>query len=154
MGLYRTGMSQGGGGGITVDDQLSTTSTNPVQNRVITNALSDKQPTLTAGSGININNNTISVDGTSTGYQKYINFDVADVSQWAAGTEGQLQYAVMANGSKQLYRYTNNAWERVYEINVNEGNNVNNPLTNIIISTTDIGEGASLPSGTIYLVVE
>ena len=129
MGLYRTGMSQGGGGGITVDDQLSTTSTNPVQNRVITNALQNN-------------------------YQKSINFDVADVSQWAAGTEGQLQYAVMANGSKQLYRYTNNAWERVYEINVNEGNNVNNPLTNIIISTTDIGEGASLPSGTIYLVVE
>ena len=32
----------GGGGSVTVDDELSTTSENPVQNKVITNALSDK----------------------------------------------------------------------------------------------------------------
>ena len=34
--------SSGGGGEITVDSALSTTSTNPVQNRVITTALNDK----------------------------------------------------------------------------------------------------------------
>ena len=34
--------ASGGGGGVTVDDTLSDTSTNPVQNRVITNALSQK----------------------------------------------------------------------------------------------------------------
>ena len=34
MGLYRTGVSSSGGG-ITVDDKLSTKSTNPVQNKVI-----------------------------------------------------------------------------------------------------------------------
>lgn len=34
---------QGGGSSITVDDTLSLTSTNPVQNKVITNALNDKQ---------------------------------------------------------------------------------------------------------------
>ena len=33
---------QGGGGSVTVDSELSTTSENPVQNKVITNALSDK----------------------------------------------------------------------------------------------------------------
>ena len=34
--------SGGGGGGVTVDSALSTTSTNPVQNKVITEALNDK----------------------------------------------------------------------------------------------------------------
>lgn len=36
------GSGSGGGGDITVDDQLSTTSTNPVQNKVITNELNKK----------------------------------------------------------------------------------------------------------------
>ena len=73
MGLYRTGMTTGGN--ITVDDQLSTTSVNPVQNKVITNALNNKQDELTAGSGINIDsNNTISAD--MSGYQKFIGQDL------------------------------------------------------------------------------
>ena len=37
----------GGGSGITVDDELSTTSTNPVQNRVITNAIMNIMSTIT-----------------------------------------------------------------------------------------------------------
>lgn len=48
---------------ITVDSELSTTSTNPVQNSVITNALNDKQDILTAGTGISIENNVISSIG-------------------------------------------------------------------------------------------
>lgn len=159
MGLYRAG-SSGNGGSITVDDQLSTTSTNPVQNRVITNALNDKQATLTAGSGISINENTISIDSQSmSGYQRHIDFDVADVSNWSDGYDGQLQYAVMADGSCQLYKFTSDilspdyGWKRVYEVNVHDGTN-NNSLTNIIISSTDLGEGQSLPAGTLYLVVE
>ena len=39
---------------VTVDDALSSTSTNPVQNKVITNALNGKQNTLVQGSGITI----------------------------------------------------------------------------------------------------
>lgn len=50
----------GGGSSITVDDALSSSSENPVQNKVITSALSDKQDTLTAGTGISIQNNVIS----------------------------------------------------------------------------------------------
>ena len=50
----------GGGGNITVDSTMSSTSTNPVQNKVIYSALQGKQNTLTAGTGISINGNTIS----------------------------------------------------------------------------------------------
>ena len=46
---------------ISIDDDLSLSSTDPVQNKVITAALNNKQDILTAGTGISIVNNTISV---------------------------------------------------------------------------------------------
>ena len=49
-----------GGGSITVDSTMSSTSTNPVQNKVIYSALQGKQNTLTAGTGISISGNTMS----------------------------------------------------------------------------------------------
>lgn len=164
MGLYRTGVSSSGGGSITVDDQLSTSSTNPVQNRVITNALnsantaiSGKQDTLTAGTGISINNNTISVDSSGMGgYQKFIGSDIATHTGWSAGTTGELRYEEQSDGSRHLYRYENGAWNRVFEITVHaEGSPATNvPLTDIVITSNDIGEGVSLDAGTIVLVVE
>ena len=45
-------VSGGGGGSITVDSDLSMTSTNPVQNRIITGALGGKQETLVSGTNI------------------------------------------------------------------------------------------------------
>ena len=53
-------VSGGSGGNITVDSTMSSTSTNPVQNKVIYSALQGKQNTLTAGTGISISGNTIS----------------------------------------------------------------------------------------------
>lgn len=163
MGLYRTGVSSSGGG-ITVDDQLSTTSTNPVQNKVITEALnstnttvSGKQDALTAGTGISINNNVISVDNSSMGgYQKFIESDIAPHTGWSAGTTGELRYEEQSDGSRHLYRYENGAWNRVFEITVHaEGSPATNvPLTDIVITSNDIGEGVSLDAGTIVLVVE
>ncbi len=78
---YVTDEDSGGGGSITVDDTLSTTSENPVQNKVITNNftnyattadlqnyattvdLANKQDILTAGTNITIENNVISASG-------------------------------------------------------------------------------------------
>lgn len=160
MGLYRTGMSSSGGGSITVDDQLSTTSENPVQNKVITNALNNKQNGLTAGNGISIDSttNTISIDSSSmNGYQRFIDSDATAHTSWSAGTNGELRYELQSDGSRHLYRYESDAWARIYEVNIHaEGSPsaTNSPLTNIIISSIDIGEGQSLPEGTIYLVVE
>lgn len=53
-------VSGGSGGTVTVDSTLSSTSANPVQNKVIYSALQGKQNTLTAGTGISISGNTIS----------------------------------------------------------------------------------------------
>lgn len=50
---------------IAVDSSLSTESTNPVENRVVTNALNWKQATLTAWTNIQINNNVISATDTT-----------------------------------------------------------------------------------------
>lgn len=44
----------------TIDSTLSSTSTNPVQNKVVYTALAGKQDKLIAGTGISINGNTIS----------------------------------------------------------------------------------------------
>lgn len=46
-----------------VDDRLDTTSLNPVQNVVITNAINSKQDTLSAGTGISLANNTVTNTG-------------------------------------------------------------------------------------------
>ena len=44
---------------IDVDDEIDSTSTNPVQNQVIAAALDDKQDTLIAGSGIEIDEDNV-----------------------------------------------------------------------------------------------
>lgn len=49
---------QGGGSAVTVDDTLSTTSTNPVQNKVITEKINTKQDLLVSGTSIKTVNNT------------------------------------------------------------------------------------------------
>lgn len=53
----------------TIDSTLSGSSTNPVQNKVVYNALAGKQDKLIAGTGISISGNTISctVSGGSGG---------------------------------------------------------------------------------------
>lgn len=59
---------------IDVDSVLSSTSENPVQNKIITGALANKQDTLTQGTGITISNGVISaeseIDDTSIGLTK------------------------------------------------------------------------------------
>ena len=60
-----TGVLSANPGGITVDATLDTTSTNPIQNKAVANALNDKQNTLVQGVGIIINGNTISASGMS-----------------------------------------------------------------------------------------
>lgn len=49
--------------GVEIDAEISSTSENPVQNKVISGALDKKQDKLTAGENITIQNNVISVDG-------------------------------------------------------------------------------------------
>ena len=67
-----------GSSGITVDDELSTTSENPVQNKVITTELNKKIDNVATGTGsISINsndtttNNSISI-GCNNGHGAYL----------------------------------------------------------------------------------
>lgn len=46
-----------------IDENLSTVSTNPVQNKTVTNAINGKQEKLVAGTGITIQGNVISSTG-------------------------------------------------------------------------------------------
>lgn len=62
----------GGGGTITVDSALSTTSTNPVQNKVITNALNNKADASTAVTNV-------AYDSTNQKITKTINGTTSDV---------------------------------------------------------------------------
>ena len=54
-------------GGVIIDPSLDSGSTNPVANSAITQALSEKQDTLSAGTGINITDNVISATGGGGG---------------------------------------------------------------------------------------
>lgn len=154
---------------ITVDSALSSTSTNPVQNKVINTALNgkqaslstaqlnaansgitsakvtaydgyagqiatkadlsaldDKQDTLTAGSHINITNDTIS----ATGYVHSEN-PVTTTSSTATVTG-----SMIANGTITADKLATGA------------------TLKLTLSTTDIGEGAALAANTLYGVYQ
>ena len=70
---------------IAVDQTLSTTSTNPVENRVITNELNNKQNRLTAWDNITIDANNV-ISAVDTTYQNlpaaYNGSDVSLVTTW------------------------------------------------------------------------
>ena len=61
-----------------VDSALSTTSTNPVENRVITNALNNKQNILTAWSHIDITNDIVSTTGLQEELTAWENITIQD----------------------------------------------------------------------------
>lgn len=71
-----------------VDTSLSTTSTNPVENRVITNALNWKQETLIAWNHIDITNNVISAEWFQEELTAGENITIGDIchpnTQWPA----------------------------------------------------------------------
>lgn len=72
---------------ITVDNVLSTTSTNPVQNKAITTAVNGKQATLVSGTNIQtINGNNILTSGnltvgdvTTSDMQDYVAQQIAQI---------------------------------------------------------------------------
>lgn len=56
-----------GGNSITVDSAINPNSINPVQNSAIANALALKQDTITAGSGIIVDDDAVSVGNLDCG---------------------------------------------------------------------------------------
>ena len=96
---------------IAIDSSLSTTSTNPVENRVITNTLNWKQDALTAWTWIDITSNTIST--------KWIEVNVAT----ANGTAAKVWTTTAGN-------YTPTKWDFLL-VNFVNGCSVDNPTLNV-----------------------
>ena len=82
----------GGGSSVTVDSALSSTSENPVQNKVINSALNGKQATLSADQ-LNACNSGITSAKVSTydGYQSQINGKVSTTTYAKEGVYGLAQ---------------------------------------------------------------
>lgn len=127
------------GSSITVDSTLSTTSTNPVQNKAITanfdnyattssvtSSLANKQDKLTAGAHINITGSTIKATG-------YVHSENPEGTTTPSGT---ITGSMIANGTITADKLATNA------------------TLKLTLSTSDIGEGAALAANTLYGVYQ
>ena len=124
---------------VTVDSTLSDSSTNPVQNQVITNALSTKanasdvssalagkQDSLTAGSHISISGSTISA----------VDYVHSDDPVSTSAVTPVVTNNMIADGTITADKLATGA------------------TLKLTLSTSDIGEGAALATNTLYGVYE
>lgn len=124
---------------VTVDSALSDSSTNPVQNQVITNALSTKanasdmstalagkQNTLTAGNHISISNDTISA----------VDYVHSDDPVSTTAVTPVVTNNMIADGTITADKLATGA------------------TLKLTLSTSDIGEGAALAANTLYGVYQ
>lgn len=111
-----------------IDENLSTVSTNPVQNKAVTNAVNGKQDKLTAGTGITIQGNVISSTGG-------VNIDTA----LSTTSVNPVQNKVITNALNGLEQNVTNLTN---EVNNLEGSvtNISNQVTNITQEITDLGD--------------
>ena len=119
-----------------VDSSLSTTSTNPVENRVITNALNWKQETLIAWNNIQIAADWKTISATDTTYSAWTNISIdanneisATDTTYSAWTNVQIsnQNVISATDTK----YTAWTW-----ISIDANNEISNTLPWAIVSAT------------------
>lgn len=112
---------------ITVDSELSTTSTNPVQNKVITGALNDKQDVLTAGTDleitaqnvINFTNDSGFITGingsdvvNALGYTPYNSTNPSGyISSAAVNSLTDVTLSSPTNGQVLVYNSSTQKWE-------------------------------------------
>lgn len=92
-------VNEGGGGStITIDDSLSNTSTNPVQNKVITLAL-DKKVNKETGKVLSTNDFT---DADKTKLDSLENYNDSEIKAEIATKQDIIQYSVMPEASADL----------------------------------------------------
>lgn len=111
---------------VTVDSALSSTSTNPVQNKVINTALNGKQHTLTAGSHIDITNNVIKAKDYVHSEQPVATQAVTPVVTGSMISNGTITADKLASGA----------------------------TVQLTLSNVDIGEGSALAANTLYGVYQ
>lgn len=123
---------------VTVDDALSSTSTNPVQNKILNSALAGKQSTLTAGTNITISGNTISAKDTVYTLPAATSSALGGVK--VGYTTSGKNYAVKLDSS-------NNAYVNVPWTDNNTTYNVATASANGLMSSTDYSKLAGIAAG-------
>ena len=111
---------------IPIDSALDISSSNPVENSVVTAALNDKQGTLTAGSNIQINNGTISA--TDTTYSNFVGTD-----GHTAGTAGLVPAPATTDAGE--YLKADGTWDTPPGVTYTAGTNIQ--INGTVISATD-----------------
>lgn len=136
-----------------VDDKLSSAATATTQQ--IEQAVSGKQDTLTAGEGIDITNNVISVDIDTTLYVVVQTLP----AQPAAGNENKIHLVPLASGETQNmyaeYLWKGDAWEKLGEkqIDTDLSNYYNKTeVDNLLSAKTDNSTYSAYTAATATLI--
>lgn len=136
-----------------VDDKLSSAATATTQQ--IQQAVSGKQDTLTAGEGIDITNNVISVDIDTTLYVVVSELP----AQPAAGNENKIHLVPLASGETQNmyaeYIWKGDAWEKLGEkqIDTDLSNYYNKTeVDNLLSAKTDNSTYSAYTAATATLI--
>jgi len=136
-----------------VDDKLSSAATATTQQ--IEQAVSGKQDTLTAGNGIDITNNVISVDIDTTLYVVVQTLP----AQPAAGDENKIHLVPLASGETQNmyaeYIWKGDAWEKLGEkqIDTDLSNYYNKTeVDNLLSAKTDNSTYSAYTASTATLI--
>lgn len=136
-----------------VDDKLSSAATATTQQ--IQQAVSGKQDTLTAGEGIDITNNVISVDIDTTLYVVVQTLP----AQPAAGNENKIHLVPLASGETQNmyaeYIWKGDAWEKLGEkqIDTDLSNYYNKTeVDNLLSAKTDNSTYSAYTASTATLI--
>lgn len=136
-----------------VDDKLSSAATATTQE--IAQAVSGKQDTLTAGNGIDIANNVISVDIDTTLYVVVQTLP----AQPAAGNENKIHLVPLASGETQNmyaeYIWKGDAWEKLGEkqIDADLSNYYNKTeVDNLLSAKTDNSTYSAYTASTATLI--
>lgn len=106
---------------IAIDSSLSTTSTNPVENRVVTNAINWKQDTLIAWSHIDITSNVVSTTGLQEELTPWDNITIWDVCT----TESDMKWPCPSG----YHIPTKSEWSNIYGVLVTTFGLTNNKTT-------------------------
>lgn len=124
---------------VEADSALDVSSTNPVQNSVVTAALNGKQGTLTAGSNIQINNGVISA--TDTTYSDFVGTDGQ-----TAGTHGLVPAPTTADAGE--YLKADGTWDTPPGVTYTAGTGIDITGTTLSVDTSVIAELSDLPTKT------
>lgn len=116
-------------GSIAIDGSLSTTSTNPVENRVITNAINWKQNTLIAWTNIQIAADWKTISATDTTYSAWANISIDANNEISATDTTYTAWANVQISNQNVISATDTKYTAWTWINIDANNVISNTQT-------------------------